>query len=117
MSTLNALNYIDGQWQGAAGGATGESRNPADGSVIGSVLSPSIDSHDGIWTNFSSVYAVPVSAFSVDYTMHFVRNFGRDLDAFFDDNELAMVPEPASIAMLGLGALALAGVRRRRRRG
>ena len=35
MSTLNALNYIDGQWQGAAGGATGESRNPADGSVIG----------------------------------------------------------------------------------
>lgn len=36
MSTLNALNYIDGQWQGAAGGATGESRNPADGSVIGS---------------------------------------------------------------------------------
>jgi betaine-aldehyde dehydrogenase len=35
MSDLNALNYIDGQWQGAAGGATGESRNPADGSVIG----------------------------------------------------------------------------------
>jgi len=35
MGTLNALNYIDGQWQGAAGGATGESRNPADGSVIG----------------------------------------------------------------------------------
>ena len=35
MSNLNALNYIDGQWQGAAGGALGESRNPADGSVIG----------------------------------------------------------------------------------
>jgi acyl-CoA reductase-like NAD-dependent aldehyde dehydrogenase len=35
MSKLNALNYINGQWQGAAGGATGESRNPADGSVIG----------------------------------------------------------------------------------
>lgn len=35
MSNLNALNYIDGQWQGAAGGVTGESRNPADGSVIG----------------------------------------------------------------------------------
>lgn len=36
MSDLNALNYIDGQWQGAAGGALGESRNPADASVIGS---------------------------------------------------------------------------------
>ncbi|MDN4052343.1 aldehyde dehydrogenase family protein [Massilia sp. YIM B02763] len=35
MSGLNALNYIDGQWQGAAGGATADSRNPADGSVIG----------------------------------------------------------------------------------
>jgi betaine-aldehyde dehydrogenase len=35
MSNLNALNYVDGQWQGAAGGALGESRNPADGSVIG----------------------------------------------------------------------------------
>lgn len=35
MSDLNAFNYIDGQWQGAADGATGESRNPADGSVIG----------------------------------------------------------------------------------
>lgn len=36
MSNLNARNYIDGQWQGAASGAVGESRNPADGSVIGS---------------------------------------------------------------------------------
>jgi acyl-CoA reductase-like NAD-dependent aldehyde dehydrogenase len=36
MSTLNALNYIDGEWQGAAGGATGRSVNPADGSAIGS---------------------------------------------------------------------------------
>ncbi|WP_305823345.1 aldehyde dehydrogenase family protein [Massilia brevitalea] len=35
MGILNALNYIDGQWQGAAGGATGDSRNPADASVIG----------------------------------------------------------------------------------
>jgi acyl-CoA reductase-like NAD-dependent aldehyde dehydrogenase len=35
MSNLTARNYIDGQWQGAAGGETGESRNPADGSPIG----------------------------------------------------------------------------------
>ena len=43
MSTLNALNYIGGQWQGAAGGATGESRNPADGSVIGSYAASGTD--------------------------------------------------------------------------
>jgi betaine-aldehyde dehydrogenase len=38
MSNLNALNYIDGQWQGAAGGGLAASRNPADGSVIGSMV-------------------------------------------------------------------------------
>jgi betaine-aldehyde dehydrogenase len=35
MSNLNALNYIGGQWQGAANGATGHSVNPADASTIG----------------------------------------------------------------------------------
>lgn len=87
-----------------------------DGGILGSVQTPSIDSHDGIWTNWNGLFAVPASAFTVDYTMHFVRNVGRDLDAFFDDNELTMVPEPGSIAMLALGALALAGVQRRSRR-
>jgi hypothetical protein len=65
-----------------------------DGSEIGPVRTPSIDSHDGIWTNYSALYAVPASPYTVDDTMHFVRNIGRDLDAFFDDNELSMVPEP-----------------------
>lgn len=43
MSNLNALNYIDGQWQGASGRATGESRNPADGSVIGTYAASGVD--------------------------------------------------------------------------
>jgi acyl-CoA reductase-like NAD-dependent aldehyde dehydrogenase len=43
MSDLNALNYIAGQWQGAAGGATGESRNPADGSIIGTYAASGAD--------------------------------------------------------------------------
>lgn len=33
--TLEALNLIDGRWQGAAGGATGVRHNPADGSLLG----------------------------------------------------------------------------------
>jgi hypothetical protein len=86
-----------------------------DGGILGSVQTPSIDSHDGIWSNWNGLFAVPASTFTVDYTMHFVRNFGADLDAFFDDNELTMVPEPGSIAMLMLGALALVGVQRARR--
>jgi acyl-CoA reductase-like NAD-dependent aldehyde dehydrogenase len=43
MSNLNALNYIDGQWQGAAGGATGESTNPADGSTIGTYAASGVE--------------------------------------------------------------------------
>jgi acyl-CoA reductase-like NAD-dependent aldehyde dehydrogenase len=43
MSNLNARNYIDGQWQDAVGGATGESRNPADGSMIGSYAASGVE--------------------------------------------------------------------------
>lgn len=42
MTHLNALNFIDGQWQGAAGGATAVSRNPADGSSIGSMAASGV---------------------------------------------------------------------------
>jgi acyl-CoA reductase-like NAD-dependent aldehyde dehydrogenase len=43
MSKLNARNYIDGQWQDAAGGTSGESRNPADGSMIGSCAASGVE--------------------------------------------------------------------------
>jgi betaine-aldehyde dehydrogenase len=39
MSNLNALNFIGGQWQGARGGAAGDSVNPANGSRIGTYAS------------------------------------------------------------------------------
>jgi betaine-aldehyde dehydrogenase len=35
MGNLSALNFIGGQWQGASNGATGQSVNPADASIIG----------------------------------------------------------------------------------
>jgi acyl-CoA reductase-like NAD-dependent aldehyde dehydrogenase len=43
MSNLNARNYIDGLWQGATSGALGESRNPADGSSIGSYAASGVE--------------------------------------------------------------------------
>jgi acyl-CoA reductase-like NAD-dependent aldehyde dehydrogenase len=43
MSALNALNYIDGQWQSASSGATGNSANPADGSAIGTYAASTRD--------------------------------------------------------------------------
>ncbi|WP_020651405.1 PEP-CTERM sorting domain-containing protein [Massilia niastensis] len=92
----------------------------SDGSVIGTALTSVIDAHRGVWKQYEGFFDVPLSAFSVDYTMHFVRHFGRDLDAFFDDNELDLVgqaPEPGTLATLSLGALAMAMMRRRRHAG
>lgn len=74
------------------------------------------DLHDGIWAQYQRVFAVPLDAMSVDYTMNFKRNFGRDLDAFIDDNALTLttVPEP-STAWLTFAGLALMGAFWRRR--
>lgn len=86
------------------------------GVVLGTHATAEIDSHDGIWTRYQGVFAVPLDAMSVDYTMHFKRNFGLDLDAFFDDNTLTLftVPEP-STAWLTFAGLGLMGVFWRRR--
>ena len=85
----------------------------ASGAVISSVNTPTVDSHEREWANHTGFYAIPLAAFSVDYTMNFVRNYGFDLDGYIDDNVLSLVPEPGSLAMFGIGALALAGLRRR----
>jgi hypothetical protein len=90
-----------------------------DGSVISTVSTATIDAHDGVWKQYQGIFDVPLSAWSVDYTMVFHRNFGLDLDSFIDDNSLTLVgavevPEPSSLAIGGLGLAFLAVFRKRR---
>ena len=66
------------------------------------------------------MFDVPLDAIAVDYTMQFQRNFGKDLDAFIDDNSLTLttnVPEPSTgwLTFAGLGLMG-ALLRRRARR-
>ena len=88
-----------------------------DGSVLGTVATATLDSHDGAWQQYQGWFDMPASAFSVDYTMNFVRNFGYDLDNYFDDNVLDIfkVPETGTLALSLLDVAAIASVRRRSR--
>lgn len=89
-----------------------------DGRMLGLQTTGVIDSHDGVWTRYRGSFDVPLDAVSVDYTMNFVRNFGIDLDAFFDDNALTLttnVPEPAGSWLAVIGLCAMAAFARRRR--
>lgn len=87
-----------------------------DGSILGVAASEVLDAHDGAWQQYQGWFDVPAKAFSVDYTMHFVRHFGYDLDNFFDDNVLNLfkVPEPGTLGLGLAGALALVALRKRR---
>jgi hypothetical protein len=52
--------------------------------------SPEIDSHSGVWSNYSAYLPIPTGTRFIQYTMNFVRHSGNDLDAFIDDNILAV---------------------------
>ncbi len=95
------------------------------GGVIGNALTPTIDSHNGSWQNYTGSYTVPVGTRSVGYTMNFGRNVGSDLDAYFDDNDLTFsadqvsatpAPPGAVLAFSGLLLLAFRPVAERIRR-
>jgi hypothetical protein len=109
--------------QGLNQGATSDSAYvsltflSAGNATLGTVSSPEIDSHSGTWQNFTGTYSVPVGTRSINYTMNFVLHSGNDIDSYIDDNSLtlAVVPEPSSIAMLGIGCLALLGYARHRK--
>ncbi|HEY1489553.1 MAG TPA: hypothetical protein VGF90_00825 [Verrucomicrobiae bacterium] len=52
--------------------------------------SPEIDSHSGAWSNYSAYLPIPAGTRFIQYTMNFVLHQGFDLDAFVDDNVLAV---------------------------
>jgi hypothetical protein len=100
-----------------------------NGGVISTVSTATIDAHDGVWRQYLGYFDVPLSAWSVDYTMVFNRNFGLDLDSFVDDNSLMLVgagnaldqvkqvgevPEPSGWMIGGLGLACLGFMRKRR---
>src|SRR5579871_362146 len=62
----------------------------ANGNTISTATTPTIDSHNLTWQNYSGTYAIPAGTRSITYTMLFMRNAGSDLDAFFDDNVLTI---------------------------
>jgi len=90
-------------------------------SVLSSISTPEIDSHNLTWQNYMNSYTVPVSTRSITYTMTFIRHVGNDNDSFIDDNSLTLgtaassVPEPATFSLLGgaLGSLLAASLLRR----
>jgi hypothetical protein len=88
----------------------------AGSSVISTVSTPVIDSHNLTWQNYSGSFVIPTGTRSIDYTMNFARYSGSDVDSYFDNNSLsvAVVPEPSSILMLMTGAVALSLYTRRR---
>ena len=89
----------------------------ASNSVISSVSTPEIDSHNGTWTEYAGSFAIPVGTRSIGYAMDFIRHRFTDNDSFIDDNSLvvtASVPEPSTIVMMCIGALAVIGWKWRR---
>jgi hypothetical protein len=58
--------------------------------LISTNSTPFIDSHDGAWSNYSALYAVPMGTRLITYSMYFFRNVGSDNDSFVDDNVLAI---------------------------
>ena len=88
-------------------------------SVIGSVSTPEVDSHDGSWEQYTGSFAIPVGTRSIDFTIEFIRHRFTDNDSFVDDTSLIVissVPEPSGFVMMAAGTAAFLILRISRRR-
>ena len=64
--------------------------------VIGSVATPEVDAHNGVWQNYTNQYVLPSGTRYIVYNINFVRHAGGDLDAFVDDASLSLIDVTAS---------------------
>jgi len=81
------------------------------GATIATNVAPADDRLGTGWTKFDLYFVAPSSSTSVGF-MGSVPGYGQDLNTAIDNITIQSTPEPASYAVLGLGALGLV-IRRR----
>jgi hypothetical protein len=73
--------------------------------TISSNSTPEVDSHDGVWSNYSQSVLIPSGSRAIVYTMEFIRHVGSDNDAYIDDNSLtisSILPTPPNDLAISL---------------
>jgi hypothetical protein len=97
IDSANLLAYVSFWEQGLSQGASTDDDGyvslifmDAASNSISTWASPEIDSHVSVWSNYSNYLPIPTGTRFLQYTMNFVRHSGTDLDAFIDDNVLAV---------------------------
>ena len=73
--------------------------------TISSSTTLEVDSHFGVWSNYSQSVLIPNGSRAIVYTMEFIRHAGSDNDAYIDDNSLSIsntLPTPPNDLRISL---------------
>ena len=123
--TANIEFFAQGLNQGSPSdsGQVGLTFHDSANAVINTVLTPEVDSHNGIWQQYDTSYTIPAGTRSIDYTMFFIRHVGSDNDSFIDDNVLTIrtsgasaTPAPSALVTTLIGIVPGVMLLRRRRK-